>query len=81
MKKLAKQLLLVLAIIICFMTGCAGATDDYDDSATTQTTQETELTDLNVDLYLQKMEAEEKQGNKFADILDDYKKVVESESI
>ena len=43
--------------------------------------QETELTDLNVDLYLQKMEAEEKQGNKFADILDDYKKVVESESI
>ena len=30
--------------------------------------QETELTDLNVDLYLQKMEAEEKQGNKFADI-------------
>ena len=45
MKKLAKQLLLVLAIIICFMTGCAGATDDYDDSATTQTTQETELTE------------------------------------
>lgn len=43
--------------------------------------QETELTDLNVDLYLQKMEAEEKQGNKFVDILDDYKKVVESESI
>ena len=43
--------------------------------------QETELTDLNVDLYLQKMEAEEKQGNKLADILDDYKKVVESESI
>ena len=43
--------------------------------------QETELTDLNVDLYLQKMEAKEKQGNKFADILDDYKKVVESESI
>ena len=43
--------------------------------------QETELTDLNVDLYLHKMEAEEKQGNKFADILDDYKKVVESESI
>lgn len=41
--------------------------------------QETELTDLNVDLYLQKMEAEEKQGNKFAGILDDYKKVVESE--
>ena len=30
--------------------------------------QETELTDLNVDLYLQKMEAKEKQGNKFADI-------------
>ena len=45
MKKLAKQLLLVLAIIICFMTGSAGATDDYDDSATTQTTQETELTE------------------------------------
>lgn len=45
MKKLAKQLLLVLALIICFMTGCAGATDDYGDSATTQTTQETELTE------------------------------------
>ena len=45
MKNLAKHLLLVLAIIICFMTGCAGATDDYDDSATTQTTQETELTE------------------------------------
>ena len=37
--------------------------------------QETELTDLNVDLYLHKMEAEEKQGNKFADILDDYKRL------
>ena len=33
-----------------------------------------------MDLY-ERLLAEEKQGNKFADILDDYKKVVESESI
>ena len=43
--------------------------------------QETKLENVDVDAYLQKMETEEQQGNAFADILNDYKKVVKSESI
>lgn len=43
--------------------------------------QEMELENLDVDVYLQKIEMEEQQGNVFADILHDYKKVVKSESI
>ena len=43
--------------------------------------QEMELENLDVDVYLQKIETEEQQGNAFADILHDYKKVLKSESI
>ena len=43
--------------------------------------REMELENLDVDVYLQKIETEEQQGNVFADILNDYKKVVKSESI
>ena len=43
--------------------------------------EEKELTQLDVDGYLSKIKTEEKNGHYFADILQDYKKVLQSESL
>ena len=43
--------------------------------------QERKLEELDVDNCLQKMEAEEKRGSLFANILYDYKRVIKGESI
>lgn len=43
--------------------------------------EEKELTQLDVDEYLSKIKTEEKNGHYFADILQDYKKVLQSESL
>lgn len=43
--------------------------------------KEKELTQLDVDGYLSKIKTEEKNGHYFADILQDYKKVLQSESL
>lgn len=43
--------------------------------------QEQELEELDVDRCLEEIQTQEKQGNVFADILKDYKKVVENEKV